>query len=112
MKLCVILTVLRIQTTPRKVTEMVQALRTVMRSARAEKGFIACHLYQEAENPNSICYEEQWEARKDLEEQVRSTRFTRLLTLMESAAEQPSLDFYFISETRGLEYIAGVRGSA
>ena len=90
--------------------ELVQALRAVMRSARAEKGFIACHIYQEAGDANSICYEEHWEARKDLEEQVRSSRYTRLLTLMESAVEQPSLEFHFVSETRGLEYVAEVRG--
>jgi quinol monooxygenase YgiN len=83
-----------------------------MRSARAEKGLITCHLYQEADNPYAICYEEQWEARKDLEDQVRSTRYTRLLTLMESAAEQPTLDFHFVSETRGLDYIEGIRGAA
>lgn len=80
-----------------------------MRSARSEKGFIACQLYLEDDNESTICYEERWKTREDLEEQVRSTRFTRLLDLMESARERPSLEFHFVFETRGLEYVAAVR---
>lgn len=80
-----------------------------MRSARAEKGFLASKLYLDAENDSTICYEERWANREDLEEQLRSPRFTLLLDLMESAKERPSLEFHFVSETRGLEYIATVR---
>ncbi len=80
-----------------------------MRPARAEKGFITCRLYFEADNANTVCYEERWEKSGDLEEQVRSPRYTRLLALMEFASEQPSLEFHFVSETLGLEYIAAMR---
>lgn len=106
----VILAVLRIKSAPHRAADLVQALRALMRSARAEKGFIACNLYIDADNANSICYEERWGTAKDLEEQLRSSRCTRLLTVMESAAEQPSLEFDFVSEVRGLEYVAAVRG--
>ena len=89
---------------------MVQALRALLRSARAEMGFITGNLYGEIDNANSICYEERWEGAKNLEVQLRSSRYTRLLTLMESAIEQPSLEFHFVSEVRGLEYVAAIRG--
>lgn len=92
-----------------RTAELVQALRSVMRPARAEKGFINCQLYFDAENRSTICYEERWTTREDFAEQVRSPRFTRLLDLMEFAKEQPSLEFHFVSETRGLEYVAEVR---
>ena len=81
-----------------------------MRSARAEKGFITGGLYTEADNANVVCYEERWETSDDMERQVRSGRYTRLLALMESASKPPSLEFQFVSETQGLEYIARVRG--
>jgi quinol monooxygenase YgiN len=81
-----------------------------MRRARAEKGFINCQLCLEADDPNTICYEERWKDREDFEDQVRSSRYTSLLALMESASEQPSLEFHFVSETRGLEYVAAIRG--
>ena len=89
---------------------MVQALRVVMRAARAEKGFMAGWLDFEPDEANSVHYEERWQTREDFEDQLRSSRFTRLLAVMESASEQPSLEFHFVSETRGLEYVAAVRG--
>jgi len=88
---------------------MVQAVRSVMRPARAEKGFIACELSLDANDAHSLRYEERWQTRQDFETQVRSPRYTRLLTLMESASEQPSLELHFVSETRSLDYIAEVR---
>jgi quinol monooxygenase YgiN len=103
-------TFLRIKTTPRKTAELVAALRSLSRPARAEKGLISCTSYLLADDANTVCYEERWESREDLEEQIRSPRYKHLLALMESATEQPLLEFRFISETRGLEYVAAVRG--
>lgn len=103
-------TFLRIKAAPRKVAELAAALRDLTRRARAEKGFISCTSYFEADDTNTVCYEEQWQSREDLEEQIRSPRYTHLLALMESATERPLLEFRFISEIRGLEYVAAVRG--
>lgn len=91
---------------------MVQALRLISRGARAEKGLLACRILLDTDDSNTVDYEERWQTREDFDEQVRSPRYTRLLALMESASEQPSLEFHFISDTRGLEYIAEVRGEA
>ena len=40
---------------------------------------------------------------------VRSERFTQLLEVFESAQEAPSIQFDFVVETRGLDYVAEVR---
>lgn len=104
------MTILRMKSAPPRIAEMVQALRVVMRAARAEKGFIGGSLDLEPDDANAIHYEERWQTREDFEDQLRSSRFTRLLALMESASEEPLLEFHFVSETRGLEYVAAVRG--
>jgi quinol monooxygenase YgiN len=98
------------KTAPLRTAEMVQALRVVLRAARAEKGFIDGGLSLEADAPDTIRYEERWQAEEDFEDQLRSPRYARLLALMESALEHPGLEFHFISQTRGLEYVAAVRG--
>lgn len=95
---------------PLRTADMVKALRMLLRAARAEKGFISGRLCLEADDPDAVLYKERWQTREDFEEQLRSSRYTRLLALMESASEQPSLEFHFVSETRGLEYVAAVRG--
>ena len=89
---------------------MVQALRVLLRAVRAEKGFLAGRLCLEVDEPDTVQYEERWQTREDFEDQVRSSRYTRLLALMESAEEQPALEFHFVSETQGLEFVAAVRG--
>jgi len=106
----VMLAMLRMKSAPLQRAEVVQGLRVLMRAARAEKGFMTGWLGVEPDDANSIHYEERWQTREDFEDQLRSSRFTRLLALMESASEQPLLEFHFVSETRGLEYVAAVRG--
>ena len=98
------------KTSAARTTELIQALRSLMRPARAEKGFLSSQISLDVDDANAIRYEEQWETQEDLEHQFRSPRYTRLLALMESATERPSLEFHFVSETRGLEYVASVRG--
>ena len=105
-----ILTILTMRNSPLRIAETVQALHMLTRAARAEKGFISSRLCLEAADANTILYEERWQTQEDFDEQLRSTRYTRLLALMESASEQPSLEFHFVSETRGLEHVAAVRG--
>ena len=104
------MTNLRMKSSPRRAGELVQALRSLIRQARAEKGFITCRLCLEADSADTICYEERWETQRDFEEQARSPRYFQLLALMESATEAPLLEFHFVSETRGLEYLASLRG--
>ena len=43
-------------------------------------------------------------------ERLATERFSRLLALMETAAEPPVLEFRFVERTRGLDYVAEVRG--
>lgn len=105
----VILTVLGMKSAPLRTAEVVQGLRSLMRTARAEKGFINGRLYLDIDDRNSVWYEERWRNREDFEEQVRSPRFTRLLALMESASEPPVIEFHFVSETRNLDLVRAVR---
>jgi quinol monooxygenase YgiN len=106
----VILTILRMKSSPLRIAETVQALRVLTRAVRAERGFITSQLCLEADDPNTIHYEERWQTLEDLDDQLKASRYTRLLALMESATEQPCLEFHFVSETRGLEYVAALRG--
>ena len=40
---------------------------------------------------------------------VKSERFTSLLEVFESSREAPTVQFDFVRETRGLDYVAEVR---
>ena len=74
-----------------------------------ERGFLASRIYQEVENPEALCLEEDWSSEPELKSHIRSSCFTELLLLMETAPEAPVLDVRDIPITHGLEYIEAVR---
>ena len=94
---------------PRHTTEMIRTLRSLMLPLQAASGFVSCGLYLEADRPEAICYVEQWQTPEDLDKLIRSSHYTRLLALMEAAAEPPDLRLNWITDVKGLEYLETVR---
>lgn len=94
---------------PRRAAEIVQALRSLRLPLQAAPGFISCDVFVEADHPDTLRYVEEWQTDGDLDRQIRSSHYTRLLALMEEAAEPPELRLNWISRSRGLDYLASVR---
>lgn len=92
-----------------QVDTLTQALKALMVSARAEPGMLDCKLYQLAGKETSLCFVEHWQTADDLECQMRSNRYTQLLALMETAVEEPSIEFHTVSRTQGLDYLKAIR---
>ena len=89
--------------------EMIHTLRSLMLPLQAAPGLVSCHLYQEAEEPNVICYVEEWQTPEDLDRQIRSVHYTHLMTLAEVAAKPPQIRVNWIADVRGLEYLETVK---
>ena len=87
---------------------LIQAMRSLMLPLQAAQGFMSCYLYQEADDGNTLCYIEEWQTHEDLDRQIRS-HFTHLLALMELSAAQPKLSLKWVTDVKGLEYLAAVR---
>jgi len=94
---------------PRRTAEMIQALRSLMLPLQAAPGFVSCRLFREADDANTLCYAEEWHTPEDLDRQIRSSHYTRLLALMEEAAEPPELRLNWVTDVKGLEYLESVR---
>jgi quinol monooxygenase YgiN len=88
---------------------LVQALRTLLLSSRAAPGCVSCHLFCSVDDPNSLYFVEAWRATEDLDRQICSTRYTRLLSLMEEAVQPPELKLRWVNDVKGLEYLESVR---
>jgi hypothetical protein len=58
---------------------------------------------------STVRYLEEWATEEAMRLRVRSEPFTRLLELLELAREAPCVQFDFVKETRGLDYVAEVR---
>lgn len=90
---------------PRRRTQpLVAALQALARLAGLERGCLEAHVFAESNDPRHLYYSEAWDAEENLRSMLRSERFTHLVELMELADEPPSLAFWSISETQGLEF--------
>jgi quinol monooxygenase YgiN len=90
--------------------EMINAaLQSVMLATRAEPGCTACALSTRLGDRAGFTYVEEWRTEEDLVTQLRSSRFSKLAHLLESATEPPNVEFSLPEGKRGLEYAEEVR---
>jgi quinol monooxygenase YgiN len=87
---------------------VVEALQFLMIATRAAPGCLDCGLWVVSDS--AVRYLEEWATESDLRERVKSERFSSLLSLIESANHPPQVQFEFLTTTRGLDYVADVRG--
>ena len=90
-------------------TDVVHALRLLASPTRVEPGCLGCRVWTEDSDECTVRYVEEWASEDAMRVRVSSERFTRLLEVLEAAPSPPSVQFDFVSETRGLDYIAEVR---
>jgi quinol monooxygenase YgiN len=89
--------------------EVTQALQTIMLPARLARGCSRVELCAGVQQPEVLCYLEEWDEEEELFAQLRVERFSRLLEMMECASEPPFLEFRFVTARRGLDYIESAR---
>jgi quinol monooxygenase YgiN len=92
----------------RSVQDLLETLRFLMASTRLEPGCLECQAW--AGNDLTVHYLEHWASEADVRRRVRSDGFTSLLSVMEHAREAPHVQFDFVTTTRGLDFVAEVRG--
>lgn len=92
----------------RGVDDLLEALRFVISGTRLEPGCVGCSAW--ADPDLSVHYVEAWASEVELRQHVRSPLFTSLLAILESLRAPPQLQFDFVSTSRGLDYVAEVRG--
>jgi quinol monooxygenase YgiN len=100
---------LRMMVRPQSAVQAIRAMRSITVAAQVERGFVSSRIYQEVGNPQVLCLEHDWNSEPELKSHIRSSCFTDLLMLMETALEAPVLEVHSVSETRGLEYFEEVR---
>ncbi|NYF50558.1 hypothetical protein [Tunturiibacter gelidoferens] len=102
---------LRMMARPNRSLEAIEALRSIRIAARMDRGFIEGRIYQEAGNPDAICFEQDWSSEPELKSHIRSSCFTDLLMLMETSPVAPILEIHSVIDLFGMKYIEAIRYS-
>ncbi len=88
--------------------EVLQTLRLLASPTRVEPGCLDCRVWSDDDDP-IVHYVEEWSTEEAMRQRVRSVRFTQLLEVLEAAATPPTINFEFVNQTRGLDYVEEVR---
>jgi quinol monooxygenase YgiN len=103
--------VVRLNAAPGRKLQLAEALRRMRREIHGHRGCVDVHVAADVDETTVLWYCEEWDDLEGLERELRTDRFTHLLALVETAAQPPLVEFRVITETRGLEYVASVRGA-
>jgi quinol monooxygenase YgiN len=89
--------------------ELRRGLSSLSGPTEAEAGCTSCQLYEGLSDENLLRVESRWKETSDLFRHLRSDNYKRLLFLMELGAEAPNIEFYTVSQLRGLDLIKAAR---
>jgi hypothetical protein len=93
-------------TSLRDAENLVEGLQFQVPGTQLEAGCIGCNAWLGPDT--TVHYVEDWATEADIRRRVVSDRFTSLLAVVEAAAKA-DVQFDFVTETRGLEYVFEVR---
>ena len=85
---------------------LLEALRYLMMSTRAEKGCVNCAAWMDPDA--TVHYLDEWATEADARRHICTDSFTSLLGVIESGLE-PQVQFDFVANRRGLDYVFEVR---
>lgn len=104
-----IIEVVDIKTSPEKREELRRALSSLSGPTEAEPGCTRCQLYQPLSDPSVVRVESHWKTQSDFYRHIRSDAYKKFLVLMELGCEPPIVEFYTVSELRGLGLVKAAR---
>lgn len=85
------------------------ALQQLMIGARASRGCVGCNLSTDFGAQADVRYTEEWADEAMLRQQLRSDRFAKLASLLESSSRPPVVEFALSDGIRGLDYAEEAR---
>ena len=71
---------------------------------------MSCHVFRDMEDKNVFSLIEEWETREDLDDHIKSDRFSALLGTKSLLSEPQQIEIHTISNSEGMEIVKTVRG--
>ena len=102
---------LRMQAAPGKRAEVQRILRGLLEPTRVRGGCLACHVYEDVEDPDVLALVQEWASADDLQRYLRSEDRRKLVAVMELASRRPEIWVDTIVMREGLERLATLMGS-
>ena len=92
-----------------KRTEVMQTLLSMIEPTENERGCLSCHASRDIEDKNVFSLIEEWKTREDLDDHIRSDRFSVLLGTKSLLCEPLKIQIFTVSDSEGIEAVNSVR---
>jgi len=109
---CVVISTLRIVSSPKQHLEALEILRSVLGPTETQPGCLSCRLCQEDGPDHATVLCGHWEDEAALQEHIRSDLYRRILVACELSNCPPEFCFHHVSRTQGMDLIHQLRGAA
>ncbi len=93
-----------------KRTEVMQTLFSMIEPTENERGCLSCHVFRDIEDRNIFSLTADWETRRDLDDHIKSDRFSVLLGTKSLLCELPQIEIHTVSHSEGMETVNAARG--
>jgi quinol monooxygenase YgiN len=105
-----VIVIIKMKALPEKCLEFRQTLQALMQPTRKEKGCLSHNVYQDIECNNSFSLFQAWASRSDLDDHLRSDRFTILIGTKSLLSRPPEITINEVLNSSGWEAVEAVRG--
>jgi len=95
-----------------KRTEVMQTLLSMIEPIENVKCCLSCHVFRDIEEKNVFSLLEEWETREDLDDHIKSDRFSVLLGTKSLLCEPLQIEIHTVSHSEGMETVKATRGKA
>ncbi len=92
-----------------KRTEVMQTLLSMIEPTENERGCLSCHVFRDIEDENVFSLIEEWQTREDLDDHIRSDRFSVLLGTRSLLCEPQLIEIHTVSQSEGMETVNAAR---
>jgi quinol monooxygenase YgiN len=92
-----------------KRTEIMQTLLSMIEPTENKRGCLSCQVLRDIEDKNVFSLIQAWETRKDLDNHIKSDRFSVLLGTKSLLCEPQQIEIHTVSTTEGMEAVNAAR---
>ena len=93
-----------------KRTEVMQTLLSMIQPTENGRGCLSCHVLRNLEDKNVFSMITEWKNRKDLNDHIKSDRFSVLLGTKSLLCEPQQIEIHTVSRSEGMETVNIARG--
>ena len=92
-----------------KRTEVMQTLLSLIEPTENGRGCLSCHVLRDIEDMNVFSLIQEWKTREDLEDHIKSDRFSVLLGTKSLLCEPQKVEIHTVSHSEGMETVYAAR---